>query len=247
MTTDADGATPRRTAAWGALTALLLLAACSGSSDDSGAAATASTSDVAAAPTASTVEVSPGTPTTNPPGATSPTAPAVVELPDPVSVLQQALAGADVGYHFETEVLVGDSVALTATGDHVGDSTRLTVTSDDQTVDYVITPDGSWAGQGGVWQELAQDAPATEPLQALAAPTSVEVSDYDGHHATLTGTYPAAALGLAGDQPVSVVIDVVDGVLVGLSYTAPGDGPPSQVHTSVTPLVDTTPVTVPTI
>ena len=168
-----------------------------------------------------------------------------VDLPDPSALLAGAVEAAAAGYHFATTVTVGSDVALTAEGDRIGDSTRMTVASNGAAVDWVITPEGSWVAENGVWQEIERPAAAPDPLAALAAPTSITVDAANADGSTLRASYPAAAFALPGDAPIDVVIDIAGANLSSLSYFAPGTDPPTAVRTVISALTDTAPVTAP--
>jgi hypothetical protein len=172
---------------------------------------------------------------------------AVVQIPDASGLLAAALAAASSGYHFVTTVVVGADVALTAEGDRSGASTRMSVTSNDATVDWVITADGSWVAENGIWREIDQPAPVTDPLVSLAAPSKITVTGSDAADATLTATYPASDFGLPGDTPIDVTIDLAGGDLASLAYTAPGSDPPVTVTTLISAPTGTTPITAPSL
>jgi hypothetical protein len=244
MTTDRHGVAARLLR-WGAgpLAVVGLVAGCSSSEGATSTSVPAVTQVAGSAP----VPTAASTPASTSAPAGSAPEPTVVELaePDGPALLQQVFADASGGYHFVTTVTVGDAVALTAEGDRVGDGTRLSVVSNDATVDYVITPTGSWVGQSGVWQELDEPAPVTDPLAALADPSAIRVSAFDASGATLIATYPASALSLPGDGSIDVTVEIDGTRLSALAYTAPDSDPPAQVRTVLTALTDTSPVTVP--
>ncbi len=121
----------------------------------------------------------------------------------------------------------------------------MAVTSNGATIGYVITPQGSWVAENGVWQELDQPAPVADPLSALATPSAIAVSAYDTSGTTLTASYPSSAFALPGDATIDVTITVSGTSLTAIEYTAPGTDPATTVRTALSPLVDTTPVTAP--
>lgn len=171
---------------------------------------------------------------------------AVTAAPDPVAVLASGLDGLAGGYHFVTTVTVGDQQALVAEGDRVGTGTRMRVDSNGRSVDYVVTPDGTWVAESGTWQELDQVAQASDPLGALRAPSAVATTGTpDAGRTNLVATYPAAAFGLAGDATVDVSVTIIDGSVATLVYTDAASS--ATVQTDISALTDTTPVTVPNI
>jgi hypothetical protein len=197
-----------------------------------GAAASPATSvPVTAAPSAAATPAPPPPP---------PTAPA---LPDGPTVLLQSLDALAPGYHFVITVTLDGQVALTTEGDQIGLSSRQTVTSQGVAVSYIVLPEGTWKGEAGVWDELEVPTPAVDPLAVFRAPSAVTVTGHSAELTTLSATYPAAALGLTGDQPVAVAIELTGTSLRSLSYTTP-DGTGTS-RTDISPLVDTTPITSP--
>jgi hypothetical protein len=230
---------PRRGAG---LLLVVSVAAISCSSDDGGAAtestAPITTVPVATTPAAVTAAITPPAPTA------APTAPAAtLPLPDGPAVLLQSLDALAPGYHFVITATLNGQVALATEGDQIGLASRQTVTSQGVAVDYIVLPDGTWKGEGGVWEELEVPAPAVDPLAALRAPTAVTVASHTADLTVLNASYPAAALGLPGDQPVTVAIELTGATLRSFSYSTP-DGTATS-RTDITPLVDTTPITSP--
>ncbi len=135
---------------------------------------------------------------------------------------------------------------LTADGDRIADGQRFAVTSNGATVQYVITPDGTWVQQAGQeWQQV-DDPPATaDPITALGAPTSVALADAQGTTVTLTVTVPATAIGVAADGDVPLTATVTDGTLTGVSYTTAVGAKPATVQATFGPPSDASPVTAP--
>jgi hypothetical protein len=222
------------------LVASVALASCS--SDDGGPAAE-SAAPITTVPVATTpVAVTAATPL--PAATAAPTTPAApLPLPDGPTVLLQSLDALAPGYHFVITATVQGEVALTTEGDQIGASSRQTLTSQGVAVDYIVLPEGTWKGEGGVWEELEVPAPAVDPLAAFRSPTAVTVVSHTAELTVLNATYPAAAFGVPGDQPVTVAIELSGTTLRSLSYTTP-DGA-SASRTDISPLVDLTPITSP--
>ena len=99
----------------------------------------------------------------------------------------------------------------------------------------------------GSWSELDQPAPAVDSVSALRTPVSVVVSSYGNGPTVLTGTYPASALSLDGDEPVAVALEIDGTTLRSISYASIQNGPPAKVRADISPLVDATPVTLPSV
>ena len=167
--------------------------------------------------------------------------------PDPLALLIAAFDAIAGGYHFVTTATVNDVVAVTADGDRVGAGTRVNVTTGGSTVSYAITPEGTWVFADGSWAELDQPAPAVDPVGALRSPTSIVVTSYGNGPTVLTGTYPASALSLAGDGPVDVALEFDGTTLRSITYSSIQNDAPATVRADVSPLVDATPVTLPTV
>ncbi len=167
--------------------------------------------------------------------------------PDPLALLTAAFDAIAGGYHFVTTATVNDVVAVTADGDRVGEGTRVNVTTGGSTVSYAITPEGTWVFADGSWAELDQPAPAVDPVGALRSPTSIVVTSYGNGPTVLTGTYPASALSLAGDGPVDVALEFDGTTLRSITYSSIQNDAPATVRADVSPLVDATPVTLPTV
>ncbi len=204
----------------GALLALSLAAAACGSSAGSPATSVDPTrsADVAS-PTA-------GTAAQGPAGTTSP-APAAGLLATALEPLRGASA-------FETSVTVDDAVVVSATGRSVGPASKATVTTANRTVDYIRVPPRAWAReQGGSWVLVdAATAPAG-PIDALSRPATLLLVASDAGTTTFTATYPAAALGLAGD-PLTVTI-TADAKGVTFRYAATTAGHSTVSRTTLRP------------
>ncbi|MCU1397088.1 MAG: hypothetical protein JWN62_197 [Acidimicrobiales bacterium] len=165
---------------------------------------------------------------------------------DAAALLQGAVAAMAAGYHFTTTLTINGAVVLSADGDRVGDGTRLGVTQGDVAVQYVITPDGTWVQpDGGDWQQLDSPAATTDPIAALASPTTVTVASVAGTATTVTAAVPPAALGLAGDTPVDVSATIDNGAITTVGYSTSVNGQPAVMQASIGPVADATPVTAP--
>ena len=84
-------------------------------------------------------------------------------------------------------------------------------------------------------------------MGALRSPTSIVVSSYGNGPTLLTGTYPASALSLAGDGSVDVALELDGTTLRSITYSSVQNGAPATVRADVSPLVDASPVTLPTV
>jgi hypothetical protein len=223
-------------------------AACASSSADELATSVpaVTTTPIAAAIVDATVPVpDPSTPATSPVETT-----VAAPVPSPIdgaALLASAISGLSNTYHFTTVIAVDNAVVLSADGDHVGDSVRLALTASAGVVNYIITPDGSWVmPAGGEWEQLDSAAATSDPITALAAPSTVTVSASDETSATLAVTVPAGALGLAAAAPdVAMTCDLVDGQLHGVHFESVIDGKPAVVTAEFGPVVDGSPVVAP--
>lgn len=222
----------------------LALAACSDSEPTDGAAAPAATVPAAAVstdPTGATVDPI-ATPATEP--APAPTA--VGAAVDGAPLLQAALDTLAGGYHFSTHVTLDGTEVLVAEGDRVGAGTRLTIWSNDTSVAYVITPDGSWVlPDGGEWQALDDPPATTDPLTALRSASTVSGSSADGVTTTLVATVPAVDLGIAGEGTADVQLLLNGPALSEVSYTTTVNDASAEVRSQLSGVVDATPVVAP--
>lgn len=213
----------------------------SGCTDDTPSADTLA--DLAPAPTTA----APATTSAPVPAPTTPSteaAPSTSEV-DPAAVLAGAFDEIAAGYHFTTEASIAGTPAVEAVGDRVGDTTRLSVSSNGSTVDYIVAPTGAWASLDADWQELDQP-PITDPVAPLRSPESIAVESQDGTVVTLVATYPPAALSLTGAEPVTVRFVIEGTALQTISYAAETATGEAAVVATITPLTDSTPVTLPT-
>lgn len=167
---------------------------------------------------------------------------------DPTAALQQGVTLLDAGYHFTATVTINGAVTLSAEGDRVGATSRLSVTSSGATVDYVITGDANYAKPAdGDWQQL-ETAPATaDPIAALRSPVSVTADIADDGSVVLTVTVTAASVGIQADGNVVLLVTLTGEAITRLSYDATVQGGTANVTNVITPLVDTTPITAPTV
>ena len=227
---------------------LVTVAGCSRGDETSDTTVAAATSAVAAAPSAAplTTPAAPTTPATTLPATPPPTvaatpAPTTAAPVDPAALLTAALDQLAPGYHFVTTATVGGQVAVSAEGDHANGSTRMTLTSSGTATDYVITAESAWAFADGTWQELDRAESPLDPLAALRAPTSVTLLAGDATATTVQATYPASALGLAGDAASTVEFQLANGSIASLAYVAA----PANVSAVITPIDPATVITLP--
>jgi hypothetical protein len=174
----------------------------------------------------------------------------VAATPAPVdgaAVLQQAVAGTGGGYHFNQTATVDGVVALTVDGDRLPDGARLTVSNDAGSVSYIFTTDGVFImPEGGEWEADDSDPPTADPINALAAPSSVAVAANDGTTVQLVVTVPLSSLGIAGDGTVPLNVSVVNGALSTITYsTTSSDGRVASTTVTIGPPVDPSPVVSP--
>jgi hypothetical protein len=225
-----------------------IVTACASGNATTTASTSGATTIVVASTTAAPTSTAVGPTTVAPAATAAPTtaAPSTTPPIDPATTLQQGLAGLGTNYHFTTTATVDGATVLTADGDRIDDGQRFAVTANGATVQYVITPDGTWVEQAGQdWQQL-DDQPATaDPVAALGAPTSVALAGTSGTTTTLTVSVPATALGVSADGDVPLTATVTDGVLGAVSYATTVSGRPAAVQATFGPPADAQPVTAP--
>ena len=78
-----------------------------------------------------------------------------------------------------------------------------------------------------------------------AAPDAVSVAGDDGARTRLDVTVPATALGLTGDDSVTLQATIVDGQLGSVDYTTTVAGAPAAVASTFAPPIDPSPVVAP--
>jgi hypothetical protein len=161
-------------------------------------------------------------------------------------MLSSALAALGDTYHFHQTITVDGAPALEADGDRVGDGVRLALTGPGGIVNYIITPDGSWVmPDGGEWEQLDSPAATSDPITALATPTSVTVGAADGANTTLEVTAASTTLGLPAGPDVSLQCDLVGGVLQRARLDSTVNGRPALVVAELGPVVDGSAVVAP--
>lgn len=182
-------------------------------------------------------------------GAPATTQAAAATLPpitDPAAVLGNALATLAGGYGFNVTVMVGGEVATSVQGRTVGITSEMTISSLGADLEYLTSGDRQWAREeGGEWAVLDGAAPADNPIDGLSSPLSVTVVENRAQSVILEGIYDRAALGLVDDEPVPVRFTIVDGFLATIDYVADTGGVALAVSTALTPLADSTPITLP--
>ncbi len=189
--------------------------------------------------------VSPGSLTASPSSVGSPAAGATLAPGDAAARLQASLAALAPGYRFESTVTVGGAVATTVTGRVLGHASEMVVDAASTTVTYRAVPPKAWARlEGAAWAELDAEAPNGDPLDALRDPQAVEVlADDDGLR--LRATYPARALGLAGDDPVAVVLALAPDGSLRATYTSTAASGTSVSETTFRAAPDQEPISAP--
>lgn len=195
----------------------LVIAACGGG-PSTPASTTASTTAPAVVPTVS------ATP-----------APAPSFVGTPAERLARALTGLGVGYTFETTLRVGEQVAAHVSGRRFGNASELVIESGGASATYRIVPPTAWIQQGGGdWVEAAGTVPSGDPLAPLLAPLTVDALPTTTGDDQLRATYPAAALGLSGTDPVTVTIGIAADGTVTARYEAPVGGVLGTSETTLT-------------
>jgi hypothetical protein len=222
---------------------LLVFGACSSDSSPEVSSAAANTSaataGVAPAPTVAGA-------TTAAPATTVAASPTVAPV-DGATALQQAVAATGSGYHFNQTATVDGVVALTIDGDRLPDGARMNVSSDAGLVSYIFTTAGVYLMPAdGEWELDDSDPPAVDPINALAAPTSVTVAGNDGTTVQLVVTVANSAVGIPAEGDASLQVSIVGGVLSTISYsTVTAEGKAAATSVVIGPVVDPSPVVPP--
>lgn len=169
-----------------------------------------------------------------PPATGSPTPGVAVASLAPTVQLTGALSKLRAGYTFDTTLRIGDKDAAHVTGRWYAGSSEIAITSGGATVTYRIVPPGAWIqDDAGVWAEAEAPITTGDPLSVLLAPTSVAVAT--GSTGQLVATYPAAALGLPGADPISVTFSIgADGTITA-RYDATTDAGVATSETTLKP------------
>ncbi|MEP7114345.1 MAG: hypothetical protein ABI862_13855 [Ilumatobacteraceae bacterium] len=173
-------------------------------------------------------------------------APALAPV-DGAAVLQQAIAATGGGYHFNQTATLDGAVALTIDGDRLPDGARLAVRGESGLVNYIFTTTGVYLmPESGEWEADDSAAPAVDPINAIAAPTSVAVASNDGTTLQLVVTVPVGSIGLSGEGDASLQVAVVSGALSSISYSATtADGKAAATTVLFSAVVDPSPVVAP--
>ncbi|MBI2762181.1 MAG: hypothetical protein HYX54_00245 [Chloroflexi bacterium] len=175
----------------------------------------------------------------------------------PEGRLTTALMALKGGYTFETVLAVGGIEAASVAGRWYQGASELSITSSGATVTYRIIPPSAWLqDESGAWVEADAASATADPLSPLLAPSGIEIAagpgGSDGTDA-IVATYPAAALGLQGTDPVTVTISIAaDGTIstryettlatgVGVSETVLKPAPAQDPISAPSPLPAPTP------
>jgi len=227
MTERSHWASPRRLALTGFAGAVVLaLTACGGGS--SGPSTTAAPATTATS--AATVE---------PVATQAPTA-------DDAAALKAAVATLGGTYHFLTTAQINGKTVLTAEGDPVGDGARLTLTSDAGSVLYVVTAAGSWAKpDNGDWAVLDVPQATADPVTALANPSAVAKVPDSPEGQDYAAVVANEALGVSGGGTATLVVTVLNGQVVKISYGSVVAKQAAQVTTVLGPVKNASPVVAP--
>lgn len=144
--------------------------------------------------------------------------------------LDKALEQLGTSYHFTTTAEVNGVRVLSAEGDRVGTGARITLTSDAGLVSYVITEAGSWAKpENGDWAELDIPPASTDPISALARPSTVAKVPNPVEGVEYAAVVSLADLGVAGTGTATLVVTLVDGRITKVTYTTTQAGQVAQV------------------
>ena len=175
-------------------------------------------------------------------------APVATQAPtaDDAAALKAAVTALGSTYHFLTTAQINGSTVLTAEGDHVGDGARLTLTSDAGSVLYVVTAEGSWAKpDNGDWAVLDVPPATTDPVAALANPSAVAKVPDSPEGQDYAAVVANDALGISGGGTATLVVTVVDGRIVKITYGSVVANQAAQVTTVLGAAKNVDPVVAP--
>jgi hypothetical protein len=151
------------------------------------------------------------------------------------------------GYSFTTTVSFGGQVATRASGRWVGGASEFTVTTNGVAITYRTLPPRSWVLQSGAgWVEVNGTVPSGNPLDALKTPTQATVVAQSTNMVELSASYPAAVLGLAGTNTVTVDLVLAgDGSLKATYAATAGSATAATSATTIRPDPSQAPIVVP--
>ncbi|MGZ3631758.1 MAG: hypothetical protein ACXWQ6_04170 [Candidatus Limnocylindrales bacterium] len=169
--------------------------------------------------------------------------------PDPSSPagrLASALTRLDAGYTFESTVTVAGKTATSATGRWVGGTSEVTVSSGGRSATYRTVGSQAWVQQSdGSWVATDVAVPGGDPLDAFRTPAAVELVSQGSTGLDLTATYPPAAFGQAGSDPIAVKVRIAPDGSVTLTYEATVNGSTATSTTALHPGAGLEPVAAP--
>ena len=177
-----------------------------------------------------------GTPTPASSPTAGPTAdPAVAAAALRLGAVLDTLAA---GYRFKTTVTVADTVATTATGRWTQGASEFEVTASGAAVTYRSVPPGAWVQQAnGTWTKLDGTAPVNDPVATLRAPQGLVILSDTGSALELTASYPAAALGAAGEATAEVRLVIGSDSSLQLTFSTVVDAATGATGTASSKLV----------
>jgi hypothetical protein len=150
----------------------------------------------------------------------SATAPAITA--SPIDRLTAALGPLRAGYSFDTTVTVAGQLAAHLVGRRMGNASEMEMESGGASVTYRMVPPNSWVMKAdGDWLEAEGQVPTGDPLAPLLQPLSVEAVPDSNQ---LRITYPASALGLTGNEPMTVLLVPASDGMVTVTWTATSGG-----------------------
>jgi hypothetical protein len=133
--------------------------------------------------------------------------------------LAAAFAGLAGGYTFDTTISVAGKVATHVSGRSVGGASEFVLESGGQSVTYRSVPPQAWVQKSGSgWVLVANTSPGADPLGQLTKPQATSVTSNDAATLVVDATYPPAALGLSGSDPVRVTLTVASDRTITATY-----------------------------
>ena len=221
--------------------ALLLLAACGSSGEQSQPSETApgSPATIAAVPSASVPTVEPAT-------VTASTVDPASEQRSPQDVLTEAINQLGTVYEFQSEVLIDGNQASLAIGRRLDDAIEVVLDQNGTPILYRSIAGQRWLQLAdGSWDQLADSAAHIDPLAKLQHPTSLGVISSDGTKTTMLAVYDASVFSLANSGELTVTLTITDGKLSNVDYAGQLSGKAVEMHTSFNPSATVKPIPTP--
>lgn len=211
--------------------ALLLLASCGSSGEQSQPSETA-----------------PGSPatTSSAPSSSVPAVDPASEQRSPQDVLAEAIDQLGTVYEFKSEVLIDGNQASLAIGRRLDDAIEVVLDQNGTQMLYRSIAGQRWLQLAdGSWDQLADSAAPIDPLANLQHPTSLGLISSDGTKTTMLAVYDASVFSLANSGELTVTLTITDGKLSNVDYAGQLAGKTVEMRTSFNPSSTVEPIPIP--